>query len=342
MKHKESTIRALIDEGENSLSESPHPERARRDAETLLLYVLRENAQDENNAWATQFGITRDMNKAWLVTNGNLSILPRLYETYKSLIKRRCAGEPIQYIMGETEFYGLSFRVMPDVLIPRPETEHLVEKVLELAAQAQDAGAKAHDDFSALPARLKSCPDTETRRSLVFKDPRILDVGTGSGAIAVSIAHDWPEAEITAIDLSPAALEVARGNAKRLGFADRIRFLEGDLLSPVAGERFEIVVSNPPYVPSGDRASLSVEVREYEPALALFAGDDGLDVYRRLIPAAFDALVPGGFVALEIGYGQSPAITELLACAGFEQIEFVPDLQNIPRVACARRPCASP
>jgi release factor glutamine methyltransferase len=168
--------------------------------------------------------------------------------------------------------------------------------------------------------------------------PRVLDVGTGSGAIAISIAHDWPEAEITAIDLSPAALEVARGNAERLGFADSIRFLQGDLLAPVAGERFEIVVSNPPYVAETDRESLSVEVREYEPALALFAGDDGLEVYRRLIPAAFDALIPGGFVVLEIGYGQSPAVAELLATSGFEEIEFVPDLQRIPRLACARRP----
>jgi release factor glutamine methyltransferase len=169
-----------------------------------------------------------------------------------------------------------------------------------------------------------------------FEQPRIVDVGTGSGAIAVALAHEWLSAVITAIDLSSSALAIARENAKR-NEVD-LRFLDGDLLAPVAGECFEIVVSNPPYVPSGDRATLSVEVREYEPALALFAGDDGLDVYCRLIPAAFGALVPGGYVALEIGYGQSKAITELLAKAGFEQIEFVPDLQGIPRVASARRP----
>ncbi|MFY9855837.1 MAG: peptide chain release factor N(5)-glutamine methyltransferase, partial [Terracidiphilus sp.] len=117
-----------------------------------------------------------------------------------------------------------------------------------------------------------------------------------------------------------------------------LRFFEGDLLFPVAAEKFEIIVSNPPYVAMAERDSLNVEVREYEPAVALFAGEDGLDVYRRLIPAAFDALVNGGYLALEIGYGQSKEIAELIGCGGFERVEFVPDLQGIPRVACARRP----
>jgi release factor glutamine methyltransferase len=227
---------------------------------------------------------------------------------YSRLIERRSQGEPIQYITGETEFYGLPFRVTLDVLIPRPETEHLVEKVIELAAQ--------------------------------FKNPHIVDVGTGSGAIAVALAHELAraqlQAQVTAIDLSSQALKIAEENARRNGVY--LRFLQGDLLAPVAGERFEIIVSNPPYVPSEDRASLSIEVRDYEPALALFAGEDGLEVYRRLIPAAFDALTPGGFVALEIGFGQSSAIATLLIGSGFEQIEFIPDLQGIPRVACARRP----
>ena len=163
-----------------------------------------------------------------------------------------------------------------------------------------------------------------------------MDVGTGSGALP----SRW---RTTASRCTSRQSIFPRRPGRRRGKRNSatellIRFLEGDLLAPVAGERFEIIVSNPPYVPLTDRATLSVEVREYEPALALFAGDDGLEVYRRLIPAAFDALIPGGFVALEIGYGQSPAITELLARSGFEQIEFVPDLQGIPRVACAQRP----
>jgi release factor glutamine methyltransferase len=283
-------IRALIAEGEYALAAGPHPERARRDAETLLLHLFKRNDPERNTAW--------------LIAHWNN---PTDHETeFRALVERRLAGEPIQYIFGETEFYGLPFLVTPDVLIPRPETEHLVEKALELAAQ--------------------------------FIAPRIVDLGAGSGAIAVTLAHQLPHAQITAIDLSSAALAVARENAERNGVSSRIRFLCGNLLAPVAEERFEIVVSNPPYVPSGDRASLAVEVRDYEPALALFAGDDGLEVYRRLIPAAFAALIPGGFVALEIGFGQSPAIAELLAVSGFERIEFIQDLQSIPRVACAQRP----
>jgi release factor glutamine methyltransferase len=172
----------------------------------------------------------------------------------------------------------------------------------------------------------------------LFQAPRIVDVGTGSGGIAIAVAHEWPSAVLTAIDVSPIALDLARRNAERIGLADRIRFLESDLLAAVANERFEMVVSNPPYVPSRDRESLSVEVSEHEPALALFAGEDGLHIYRRLIPAAFAVLLPGGFLLMEIGYGQSEAVAELSRNAGFDRIEFAPDLQNIPRVVSAQRP----
>jgi release factor glutamine methyltransferase len=225
---------------------------------------------------------------------------------YMELLGRRYRGEPIQYIAGRAEFYGLPFRVTPDVLIPRPETEHLVEKVIEIAGG--------------------------------IETPRIVDVGSGSGCIAVALAHQLPSAAITAIDISGAALTIARENAELNGVTRRINFLEGDLLGPVTGQQFDIVVSNPPYVSFADRGSLTVEVRDHEPGLALFAGDDGFDIYRRLIPAAFTVLVPDGFVALEIGYGQSQVIARLLTNAGFNRIEFVPDLQSIPRVAVARRP----
>jgi release factor glutamine methyltransferase len=296
-------IRELIAEAEYLLADGPHPERARRDAEELFLHILREGARDKNNAWMVSHGITKDINSAWLAahrdTPTNLAVSARL----RDLVERRRGGEPIQYLMGETEFYGLPFHVTRDVLIPRPETEHLIEKVIELA--------------------------------LDFPGPRIVDIGTGSGCITVALAHHLPQAQITSIDLSASALAVARKNAKRNEVT--VSFLEGDLLSPVAGEQFDFVVSNPPYVPSTDRASLSVEVRDFEPAMALFAGDDGLEVYRSLIPAAFDVLVPGGFLLLEIGYGQSTAVAELLSRSGFAQIEFTPDLQGIPRVACAQR-----
>jgi release factor glutamine methyltransferase len=280
------TLREQLQKGEAQLRAGPHPERAHADAELLLLHLLGKD-------------------RAWLLTHPGEEFAEDAAGIFAELLGRRKSGEPIQYITGETEFYGLSFRVTPDVLIPRPETEHLVEKVVELAAG--------------------------------LEQPRIVDVGTGSGAIAVALAHELAHARITAIDLSAPALAVARRNAELNGVSSRIRFLHGDLLAPVAAERFEIVVSNPPYVPAADRPTLSVEVRDHEPALALFAGDDGLDVYQRLIPAAFTALVAGGFVAMEIGFGQSKAIGTLLADSGFEQVRFATDLQGIERVAIAQR-----
>ena len=220
-----------MQQGEARLRTGPHPERARLDAETLLLHMIGKN-------------------RAWLLAHLDDEFGGCKSIGYSQQIERRLAGEPIQYITGECEFYGLPFRVNRDVLIPRPETEHVVEKVLELAPVCE-------------------------RRAIV-------DIGTGSGAIAIALAHESPDAQVTATDVSDAALRVACENAKRNGVEERIRFLEGDLLEPVAEEQFEFVVSNPPYVATDDRASLAVEVREHEPGLALFAGSNGLDIYRRL------------------------------------------------------------
>jgi release factor glutamine methyltransferase len=280
------TLEDWLRKGEALLRTGPHPDRAWPDAELLLRHVLK-------------------LERAALLARWKKHVDEPDVEQYTALLQRRLAGEPVQYITGEAEFYGMTIRVTPDVLIPRPETEHIVEKVIELAP--------------------------------LFPRPRIVDVGTGSGAIAIAIAHEWPKAQVTAIDLSPSALEIARDNGRSLGVAGRIRLLCGDLFAPVAGERFDFVVSNPPYVAQSDRSSLAVEVRDYEPELALFAGEDGLEVYRRLIPAAHKALDDGGWVVLEIGYGQSEAVRELLAACGFESIEFAADLQGIPRVASARR-----
>jgi release factor glutamine methyltransferase len=273
--------------GEAQLHLGPHSDRARQDAETLLLHVL-------------------DKGKAWLMAHADETLAADQAAGYTGLLQRRLAGEPIQYITGQQEFYGLPFRVTGDVLIPRPETELLVENVIEWVAD--------------------------------LAQPRIVDVGTGSGAIAVALAHHLPQAAMTAIDVSAPALAVAEENAARNKVMGRIRFLHGDLLTPVIAESFDLVVSNPPYVAGADRDSLSVEVRDHEPAAALFAGDDGLAIYRRLIPAAFKVLAPGGLLALEFGYGQSEAITGLLAAAGFQRVEVFPDLQGIPRVAFAWRP----
>jgi release factor glutamine methyltransferase len=301
------TLRFALDAAEKVLAEGPHPKRARRDTETLLLQALKKVAPETN----------LNANLAWLIAHDGEPLSAEATATFCDLIELRVAGEPIQYITGEAEFYGLPFHVNRDVLIPRPETEHLVEKAIGLAQELRQAGA---------------IPDAPS------PSVRILDVGTGSGAIAVALAHALLFAEITATDISPAALTVAKSNAARSGLADRIRFFEGDLLEPLRGRHFDIVVSNPPYVPDSDRATLDVEVRDYEPAQALFAGEDGLQIYRRLIPAAFGALVPGGFLALEIGYGQQEPIHALLGAAGFSGIEFTQDLRKIPRVAVARRP----
>jgi release factor glutamine methyltransferase len=285
------TLRSWIASGEKRLRGGPHPDRARLDAETLLLHLIQ-------------------CDRTFLIAHSDEMLNAEGAVRYYALIERRLAGEPIQYITGQTEFYGLPFSVDSSVLIPRPETEHLVEKVLSLAKGFSD---------------------------LRIPNLRIVDVGTGSGAIAVALAHKLPSASITAIDLSAPALAVARANAEQNAVTDRIRFLQGDLLAPVAGETFHIVVSNPPYVADADRASLAVEVRDHEPELALFAGSDGLTIYRQLIPQAHAVLVPGGFIALEVGCGQHSAVAALLAASGFTHIDFTCDLRSIQRVVTGRR-----
>ena len=277
-------LREAVELAAARLAAGPHPERARRDAETLLLHLTGKD-------------------RAWLLAHADEDFGGCTAVRYASIVERRLAGEPIQYITGEVEFYGLPFRVTRDVLIPRPETEHLVEAAIRITEASQAV--------------------------------RIVDVGTGSGAIAIALAHALPSDRITAIDCSEAALDLARDNAARNGV--NVGFLQGDLLDPVSGERFDLVLSNPPYVPEADRPTLSVEVRDYEPALALFAGADGLDIYRRLIPQAFRALVPGGHVLLEIGYGQAEAVRALLEQSGFSKVQSIPDLQGIPRVVGAVR-----
>jgi release factor glutamine methyltransferase len=274
-----NAVSAALHSGVQRLAALP---QGRRDAQLLLLRVL-------------------DRDAAWLLTHPEAPLNEEQLRVYDEWIARRARQEPVQYILGEQEFYGLRLRVTRDVLIPRPETEHVVEAVLERVP---------HD----VPVR-------------------ICDVGTGSGAIAVALAHALPLAAVTAVDLSPAALAVAKENAERHGVAERVRFVESDLLAAVRGERFDVVVSNPPYV--RDDEVLETQVREYEPHGALFAGPTGLEVYRRLIPEARAALVDGGWLVLEIGMGQREDIAELLA--DWDGAEFREDLQGISRVAMARR-----
>ena len=256
----------------------------RRDAELLLLHLI-------------------ERDRAFLLTHPDLLLTTDQTAQYESWLRRRALHEPIQYILGEQEFFGLTFAVTPDVLIPRPETEHLVEALLARVP---------HD-----------------------RPLRIADVGTGSGAIAVALSYALPEAQVTGLDISEAALAIAKRNAETHHVAGRMRFLTSDVLSAVASERFDAIVSNPPYVAEADRASLEPQVRDYEPSGALFAGTSGLDVYERLIPEAHAALEPGGWLLMEIGQGHRDALTQLLS--GWNNVGFIDDLQGIPRVACARR-----
>jgi release factor glutamine methyltransferase len=260
---------------------------ATRDAELLLLHTLK-------------------IPRTTLVAHPSRELTPAQHALYEKTIARRLRHEPIQYITGQQEFYGLTLNVTPAVLIPRPETEHLVEAVLKL-----------------LPAN---------------QPLKIADIGTGSGAIAIALAAHLSQAAITALDISTEALAVAAANARDHNVADRIRFLQSDLLSALTheGGTFDAIVSNPPYVPNSDRDTLHPQVRNHEPPTALYAGETGLDIYRRLIPQAHSALKPAGLLALEIGHGQRADLAALLN--GWQNISFINDLQQIPRVALARRP----
>jgi len=231
-------------------------------------------------------------------------------QRYWELIERRAAGVPAQYLTGKQEFWGLEFRVTPDVLIPRPETEHVIEVAL---ARIGDARRTAPLD--------------------------IADIGTGSGCIAVALAKELPHARITATDISSAALEIARRNAATHGVANRIRLVESNLFDAVDSiAKFDLIVSNPPYVAERDAESLSIEVRGHEPYSALFAGEDGLALYRRLIAGAEDRMKPGGHLVLEIGFGQFEAVSDLLDAAhGWTRVSATMDLAGIPRVLAAIR-----
>lgn len=222
------------------------------------------------------------------------------YERYARLVERRGEREPLQYIRGRQEFFSRDFVVDRSVLVPRPETEILVETAL----------AKARS----------------------FTRPSIADVGSGSGAIAVTLALEHPQARIVATDVSVDAIRVGRANAERLGAAPRVEFRCGDLLMPCAGESFDLVVSNPPYVASAEIQSLEPEVRDHEPRIALDGGPDGLSVYYQLAQAASGALRPAGALVLEVGIGQHKAVEAIFAAAGFAACEVRRDLAGIERV----------
>ena len=240
---------------------------------------------------------------------------------FEALVRRRERREPTGYIIGHREFWNLDIEVRPGVLIPRPETELLVEEALSrLSPEVPERGGRP-EPSAAAPAA----------------SARIADVGTGSGCIAVAIARWLPLAEVVAIDASDEALAVARLNATRHEVSARVRFLKADLLAGAAGP-FDAVVSNPPYVPAPDLAGLQPEVRDHEPLLALTGGIDGLDVVRRLVPDAAAVLRPGGWLLFEFGFGQAGGVRAIIAAEpGLELVAIREDLAGIPRIAVARR-----
>jgi release factor glutamine methyltransferase len=230
---------------------------------------------------------------------------PEFIARYDVLVERRARREPIAYIVGHQEFWGLEFEVAPAVLIPRPETELIVESALELIPRDQPCD--------------------------------VADICTGSGCVVVALAKERPHARFVATELSNAALEIAQRNASHHGTAESIHFERADLFGD-SGRSFDVVVSNPPYVAETDRPSIQPEVRNYEPALALFAGPDGLHVIRRLVQQAPARLREGGVLIFEFGFGQAEAVEELISrTPGLRMIELRRDLQNIPRAALSRR-----
>lgn len=240
-----------------------------------------------------------DRDQAWLVAHSNEEIEHSLGERYEEAVRRRCEGVPVQYIRELQEFYGLDFHVNPDVLIPRPETEHVVEAALQRIR----------------PGDL------------------VLDVGTGSGAIAVSLAKHAPSATVLASDISPAATRVAKFNAARLDA--RVRFFLGDVTGAIAASQVDVLVSNPPYVPLRDAPGLQAELR-HEPPVALFGGEDGLGVIRRLVADACRILKPGGWLLAEIGFGTRDAVAALFDRAHWQRPDFLPDLAGIDRVVATQ------
>ena len=256
--------------------------------------------------------------RTWLYKHPEALLDASDAQRYFALIARRAEGEPTQYLTGKQEFWGLEFEVTPAVLIPRPETEHVMEVAL---ARLGPRGLKIHLD-TGLP-----------REKL-----RLADVGTGSGCLAVALAYELPHAEVFATDISVPALEVARRNAIRHSVADRVHFLQTDLLEALSHEShsFDLVVSNPPYVARNESAQLQREVRDHEPHAALFGGPTGVEIYARLIDEAGRMLLPGGMLVLELGYNSAEHVRTILTerkC--WTNLSFTNDLAGIPRVAAA-------
>jgi len=252
---------------------------------------------------------TLGCDRAYLFAHPERDLTAEEQSRYKEALDQRASGIPAQYITGHQEFWGLDFIVTPAVLIPRPETEHVIETVLKL-----NDGGRASSPGSLL---------------------RIVDVGTGSGCIALALAKELPHAEIHATDIAPAALEIARTNAARHQLDQHIRFHQTDLLARFEHQAFDFVVSNPPYVGESEEDQVQLEVRKFEPRNAVFAGTTGVEVIERLIPQAHAALKPGGWLVIEISGTIADRVKLLLG--RWNEVQITNDLQGIPRVISARK-----
>jgi release factor glutamine methyltransferase len=328
-------VRTVLKQGIHLLREARVPSDTLA-AELLLLHVTRHD-------------------RAWLYAHPEELLEPKSVESYFSLLRRRAAGEPTQHLTGKQEFWGLEFEVTPDVLIPRPETEHLIEVALDRLAVRE----------------LRSGRDSK----LTGEGLTIVDIGTGSGCIAIALAKELPAAEIYATDISAPALTIAERNATRLGFSGRVQFIESNLLSAFSGlgaryivpelgnqtspvpsshqspaspelaERvtnhqshlFDLVISNPPYIGRKETSTLPIEVRDHEPASALYGGEEGYELYGHLIPEAAHHLKPGGLFVLELGHDSLPAVRPLLETPQWTNLHVTNDLAGIPRVVSAER-----
>lgn len=257
---------------------------ARRDAGSLLSFVIGKN-------------------RTFLISHAEDDVDDSRLAQFRNAVERRAAGEPLQYITGVQDFFGREFRVTPDVLIPRPETELLVEAALEVNKTAT----------------------------------LICDIGTGSGCIALTLLCELNDARAVAVDKSPAALEIAKLNAQRFSVADRVEFVVSDCFDSVEPRDFDLLVSNPPYVAGDVLAGLQREVRDHEPLLALSPGPDGLSIIRRLVHDAPAFLKPNGHLIMEIGFDQAEAVQQLIDANVWELREIRPDLQGIPRIVILRK-----
>lgn len=257
---------------------------------------------ERESASLLMFALDRD--RTFLISHNEYELTATEKRSFEGYISRRSSREPFQHIVGKQEFYGLDFEVSPDVLIPRPETELLVETAIDILRDSEY--------------------------------PRFCEIGTGSGCITVSVLHELKNARAVAVDISGGAIKVARRNARSNGVFERIEFVVSDVFSAIAEQKFDAILSNPPYIPAADISTLQPEVRDFDPVIALTDGGDGLSIINRIVVESPKFLVSGGFLLLEIGFGQAENVADMFDKMVWHDVRFLPDLQGIRRVVLAQ------